>query len=60
MMPLHITIKINYCNSSKIECIKNKNQPLVDCQKGFDSIAIGLAAQKSIETGEPVHLNNFL
>jgi len=33
---------------------------LVDCQKGFDSIAIGLAAQKSIETGEPVHLNNFL
>ena len=43
-----------------IECIKNKNHPLVDCQKGFDSIVIGLAAQRSIETGEPVYLNNFL
>ena len=43
-----------------IKCIKNKKQPIVDCQKGFDSIAIGLAAQRSIETGEPVHLNNFI
>tara|TARA_B100001113_G_C21058296_1_gene599981 strand:- start:704 stop:1324 length:621 start_codon:yes stop_codon:yes gene_type:complete len=43
-----------------IKCIKNKKQPIVDCQKGFDSIAIGLAAQRSIETGEPIHLNNFI
>ncbi len=43
-----------------IDCIKNKKKPLVDCQKGLDSIILGLAAQESIQTGEPVFLENFL
>ena len=42
-----------------IECIKNKKKPLVDCQKGLDSIILGLAAQESIQTGNPVFLENF-
>jgi predicted dehydrogenase len=43
-----------------IDCIKNKKKPLVDCQKGLDSIILGLAAQESIQTGVPVFLENFL
>ncbi len=43
-----------------IDCIKNKKKPLVDCQKGLDSIILGLAAQESIQTGSPVFLENFL
>ena len=43
-----------------IECIKKGNQPLVDCQNGFDSIVLGLAAQESIKTGESIKLNDFL
>ena len=43
-----------------IECIKKGNQPLVDCQNGFDSIVIGLAAQESIKIGESIKLNDFL
>ena len=43
-----------------INCIKNKKKPLVDCQKGLDSIILGLAAQESIQTGAPVFLENFL
>ena len=43
-----------------IDCIKNKKKPLVDCQKGLDSIILGLAAQESIQTGEPVFMENFL
>ena len=42
-----------------IDCIKNKKKPLVDCQKGLDSIILGLAAQESIQTGNPVFLENF-
>ena len=42
-----------------IDCIKNKKKPLVDCQKGLDSIILGLAAQESIQTGAPVFLENF-
>ena len=43
-----------------IDCIKNKKKPLVDCQKGLDSIILGLAAQESIQIGSPVFLENFL
>ena len=43
-----------------IECIKKGNQPLVDCQNGFDSTVLGLAAQESIKTGESIKLNDFL
>ena len=39
---------------------KNKKKPLVDCQKGLDSIILGLAAQESIQTGSPVFLEDFL
>lgn len=43
-----------------INCIKSKNKPLVDSQSGLDSVILGLAAQESITTGEPIYLKEFL
>ncbi len=43
-----------------INCIKSKNKPLVDSQSGLDSVMLGLAAQESITTGEPIYLKEFL
>ena len=43
-----------------INCIKSGNKPLVDSQSGLDSIILGLAAQQSITTGNPVNLGDFL
>ena len=39
---------------------KSKNKPLVDSQSGLDSVILGLAAQESITTGEPIYLKEFL
>ena len=43
-----------------INCIKSEHKPLVDAQSGFDSIVLGLAAQESITTGDPIYLEGFL
>jgi predicted dehydrogenase len=43
-----------------ISCIKSGHKPLVDTQSGFNSIVLGLAAQESITTGDPIYLEEFL
>ena len=43
-----------------ISCIKSGHKPLVDTQSGFNSIVLGLAAQESITTGDPIYLEGFL
>lgn len=43
-----------------INCIKSGHKPLVDTQSGFNSIVLGLAAQESITTGDPIYLEEFL
>ena len=43
-----------------IDCIKSGHKPLVDTQSGFNSIVLGLAAQESITTGDPIYLEEFL
>ena len=43
-----------------IDCIRQGKSAIVDCQNGLDSMVLGLAAQASIDTGEPIYLNEFL
>tara|TARA_B100000674_G_scaffold488786_1_gene501580 strand:+ start:66 stop:944 length:879 start_codon:yes stop_codon:yes gene_type:complete len=43
-----------------IDCITQGKSAMVDCQNGLDSMVLGLAAQASIKTGEPIFLNEFL
>ena len=43
-----------------IDCIRQGKSAMVDCQNGLDSMVLGLAAQASIDTGEPIYLNEFL
>ena len=43
-----------------INCIKTGTKPLVDSQAGLDSMLVGLAAQESIKSGQPVFLEEFL
>ena len=43
-----------------IDCITQGKSATVNCQNGLDSMVLGLAAQASIKTGEPIFLNEFL
>ncbi|MEC8644551.1 MAG: hypothetical protein VXX78_04230, partial [Pseudomonadota bacterium] len=43
-----------------IDCIRQGKSAMVDCQNGLDSMVLGLAAQASIDSGEPIYLNEFL
>ena len=43
-----------------IDCLKQRRPAKVDCKDGLDSMILGLAAQESIKTGDPIYLYEFL
>ena len=43
-----------------MDCLTQGKSAKVDCRNGLESMILGLAAQESIKTGEPIYLSEFL